>query len=150
MRSVTTKKAKRFRSLRLRVGAFERVNPRSGIISGEIATLRAGSLHYWVTRAVNNRDFHEGATRRQNLNICRRLYSYSLSPRLGFAGRLFNQFVDVLAPTFHRIIPRACHRFSFQIWLRYFLRGPSARKKIKASPPRSSSLSSLSFLSCSS
>lgn len=44
-----------------RVGAFERVNSRSGIISGEIATLRVGSLRYRVTRAVNNGDLR-GAT----------------------------------------------------------------------------------------
>lgn len=44
-----------------RVGVFERVNSRSGIISGKIAALRAGSLRYRATRAVNNGDLR-GAT----------------------------------------------------------------------------------------
>lgn len=83
-----------------RLGAFERVNPRSGIISGEVAALlslslfQLGSLRYRATRAVNNRD-HLGCSA-SNLNICQRSYPYLLSFSLSPCRmRLFNQFVDV-------------------------------------------------------
>lgn len=99
-----------------RLGAFERVNPRSGIISGEVAALlslslfQLGSLRYRATRAVNNRD-HLGCSA-SNLNICQRSYPYLLSFSLSPCRmRLFNQFVDLpcsrilLRPSFRRIIP---------------------------------------------